>query len=105
MTLKTLTMARNGGLVIVSALVFGETITTLEGIGYTGLLGCFACYTYVKATESMPPPATSEQELKALVPIPSPSRGGGDEEELHPSPSSSRAPPAAPRERSAASKC
>ena len=30
MTLKTMTMARNGGLVLVSALVFGESVTLLE---------------------------------------------------------------------------
>jgi len=51
MTLKTLTMARNGGLVIVSALVMGEPITSLEAFGYTGLLGCFAVYTWLQATE------------------------------------------------------
>jgi hypothetical protein len=51
MTLKTLTMARNGGLVIVSAVLMGETITKLESIGYTGLLVCFAMYTVVSYTE------------------------------------------------------
>ena len=51
MTLKTLTMARNGGLVIVSALVMGEAISTLEAVGYSGLLSCFAVYTYLQATE------------------------------------------------------
>jgi len=55
MTLKTLTMARNGGLVIVSALVLGEPITSLEALGYTGLLGCFAVYTWLQATEKKPP--------------------------------------------------
>ena len=52
MTLKALTMARNGGLVLVSAVVFGETITALEAVGYGGLLGCFAMYTCVKAREA-----------------------------------------------------
>ena len=33
-TLKLITMARNGGLVLVSAVVFGEAISPLEGVGY-----------------------------------------------------------------------
>ena len=77
MTLKTLTMARNGGLVMVSALAFGETITSLEAIGYTGLLACFAIYTLVKAGEGGGVAAangvgekpSNEQELNALVPV------------------------------------
>ena len=52
MTLKTMTMARNGGLVIVSAILMGETITLLEGVGYSGLLMCFALYTGVKSREA-----------------------------------------------------
>ena len=52
MTLKALTMARNGGLVLMSALLMGETITTLELVGYSGLLSCFAAYTLVKAAEA-----------------------------------------------------
>jgi len=80
MTLKTLTMARNGGLVIVSALIMGETITWLEGVGYTGLLGCFAIYTYVKATEGSakaPPAAKPDStELQRLTPD---NGGSGDE--------------------------
>lgn len=68
MTLKTLTMARNGGLVIVSAVVMGETITRLEGIGYSGLLLCFGAYTLVKAAEARGAAAVgaSEAELKPL---------------------------------------
>ena len=52
MTLKTMTMARNGGLVMVSALLMGETITGLEAFGYTGLLFFFSMYTVVKAQEA-----------------------------------------------------
>ena len=55
MTLKTLTMARNGGLVIASAVLMGEPISGLEAFGYTGLLSCFAMYTYVKAQEGTVP--------------------------------------------------
>ena len=51
MSLKTMTMARNGGLVIVSALLMGETITTLEAVGYSGLLFFFSLYTMVKSQE------------------------------------------------------
>ena len=57
--LKTMTMARNGGLVIVSALVFGEAITTLEAVGYTGLLVCFTMYTLVKANEPRDKPESA----------------------------------------------
>jgi len=67
MTLKTLTMARNGGLVMVSALVMGETITTLEAVGYTGLLGCFTAYTVVKAREGgFKPAGGAATELQRL---------------------------------------
>ena len=41
------------GLVIVSALLMGETITTLEAVGYSGLLFFFALYTSVKAQEGV----------------------------------------------------
>ena len=51
MSLKTMTMARNGGLVIVSALLMGETITTLEAVGYSGLLFFFSLYTAAKSQE------------------------------------------------------
>ena len=54
MTLKILTMARNGGLVIASAVMFGEEISALEAFGYSGLLVCFGLYTYVKANEATP---------------------------------------------------
>lgn len=59
MTLKTMTMARNGGLVLFSALLMGESISNLEALGYTGLLGCFAMYTYVKSTEAAKPTAVA----------------------------------------------
>lgn len=52
MTLKLLTMTRNGGLVLASGLFFGETITPLEGAGYGGLMVCFGLYTWVKASEA-----------------------------------------------------
>lgn len=52
MSLKTMTMARNGGLVIISALLLGETITTIEAVGYSGLLFFFALYTMVKSQEA-----------------------------------------------------
>ena len=61
MTLKTLTMARNGGLVIVSAVIMGETITGLEAFGYTGLLLCFTMYTIVKASEGSLTSNTAKQ--------------------------------------------
>lgn len=51
-TLKLITMARNGGLVLASALCFGETITTLEAVGYAGLLFFFAAYTVIKHQEN-----------------------------------------------------
>ena len=51
-SLKLITMARNGGLVLVSALCFGETITLLEAIGYAGLLSFFGAYTVVKQQEN-----------------------------------------------------
>ena len=86
MTLKTLTMARNGGLVIVSAVAMGETITGLEAFGYSGLLVCFACYTWVKATEGRSKAAGetpanaagTEHELKQLVPSEEEDRRQGD---------------------------
>lgn len=56
MTVKALTMARNGGLVLVSAAVMGEEVTALEGFGYTGLMACFTAYTYVKMEEAKKPP-------------------------------------------------
>lgn len=52
-TLKLITMARNGGLVLASALCFGETITTLETVGYAGLLFFFGAYTVIKQQESV----------------------------------------------------
>jgi len=51
-SLKLITMARNGGLVLASALFFGETITALEAIGYAGLLLFFALYTVAKNQEA-----------------------------------------------------
>ncbi len=68
MTLKTLTMARNGGLVIVSALIMGEPISGLEAFGYTGLLGCFALYTWLQATEKAKPPASGDARGVAVEP-------------------------------------
>ncbi len=62
MTLKTMTMARNGGLVIISSLLMGEVITPLEAVGYTGLLGCFAMYTCVKAHEASAKTTIAEVE-------------------------------------------
>jgi len=56
MTLKTMTMARNAALVLFSALVMGETITSLEATGYTLLLGFFVVYTVAKAHEPKEPP-------------------------------------------------
>ena len=70
---------RVGRLVIVSAIVFGEEITALEAVGYTGLLGCFTVYTYVKATETEAPPRSSEQEMKALVTSRADSKGDDDD--------------------------
>ena len=67
MTLKAMTMARNGGLVLFSALLMGETITALEAFGYTGLLVCFTLYTMVKAQESMPPKADVGKEGPSVV--------------------------------------
>jgi len=46
MTLKTMTMARNAGLVLFSAVCMGETITALECCGYTLLLVFFIAYTF-----------------------------------------------------------
>jgi len=68
MTLKTLTMARNGGLVIVSALVMGEEISSLEAFGYTGLLICFAMYTVVKANESAAKPTCPTDRAMQVQP-------------------------------------
>jgi hypothetical protein len=51
-TLKLITMARNGGLVLASALCFGETITVLEAVGYAGLLFFFGAYTVIKQQEN-----------------------------------------------------
>ena len=72
MTLKTLTMARNGGLVIASAVLMGEPISGLEAFGYTGLLACFAMYTYVKAQEGTVPsrPSTQEESRGLCAPTP-----------------------------------
>jgi len=72
MTLKTMTMTRNGGLVIVSALLMGETITSLESFGYSGLLIFFALYTHAKAVEKEQKPVLSERnsdELAINVPL------------------------------------
>jgi len=79
MTLKLLTMTRNGGLVLASALFFGETVTTLEAIGYSGLVACFGLYSMIKAQEgrlaakereAMPPlvePANDKSETEGLT--------------------------------------
>ena len=64
MTLKMMTMARNGALVIFSALVMGETITTLEAVGYSGLLFFFALYTYTKLREKEAPIPAASVEVK-----------------------------------------
>ena len=64
-------MARNGGLVLFSALLMGETITSLEAFGYTGLLVCFTLYTMVKAQESKAPKAEmgKDEGPSAVVPL------------------------------------
>jgi len=69
MTLKTMTMARNGGLVLVSALIFGESVSTLEAIGYSGLLAAFGAYTYFKFTEAdrARPTEAGWPAMKALI--------------------------------------
>jgi len=85
MTLKTLTMARNGGLVIVSALVMGEQISNLEAFGYTGLLICAALYIWLKATEKQAteePPSAAESSYVRLMPEEARARGFRDDEEL-----------------------
>ena len=82
---------RVGRLVIVSAIVFGEEITALEAVGYTGLLGCFTVYTYVKATETEAPPRSSEQEMKALVTSRADSKGDDDDGPEEDSPRGARA--------------
>lgn len=63
-SLKLITMARNGGLVLASALFFGETITALEGIGYAGLLLFFALYTVAKNQEAAAP----KEHVSSAVP-------------------------------------
>ena len=45
-------LARNGGLVMISALAMGEAVSALEAVGYSGLLFFFALYAYVKAQGS-----------------------------------------------------
>jgi len=65
MTLKTMTMTRNGGLVIFSALLMGETITSLEAFGYSGLLVFFGLYTYTKASQTMAAQPVAITEPKA----------------------------------------
>jgi len=70
MTLKALTMARNGGLVLFSALLMGETITGLESFGYTGLLVCFTLYTIAKAQEAaQPKPDIGKEGPSVVVPL------------------------------------
>ncbi len=54
-TLKLLTMVRNGGLVLASAIFFAEVITPLEWVGYGGLLVFFGMYTYIKQAEKAAP--------------------------------------------------
>ena len=49
MTVKVLTMVRNAGLILFSALVLGEETTPLELVGYGGLLVCFVAFTVEKA--------------------------------------------------------
>ena len=46
MTLKTMTMTRNAGLILFSALCMGETITMLEAAGYTLLLFFFVLFSF-----------------------------------------------------------
>jgi len=71
MTLKTMTMARNGALVLASAVFMGETITTLEAVGYSGLLFFFALYTITKSNEgNLPKPfarGVAEAEKQPLA--------------------------------------
>ena len=56
MTLKTMTMARNGGLVLFSAAAMGEAVSPLEAAGYSGLLFFFALYACVKQQEAAAKP-------------------------------------------------
>ena len=84
MTLKTLTMARNGGLVIVSALVMGEQISNLEAFGYTGLLICFALYTWLQATEKQAteePPSAADKSMHAEKGLLTEEGSEGDDED------------------------
>ena len=84
MTLKTLTMARNGGLVIVSALVMGEQISNLEAFGYTGLLICFALYTWLQATEKQATeelPSAADKSMHAEKGLQTEDGSEGDDED------------------------
>ena len=51
LTLKSMTMTRNGALVVFSGVAMGETVTWLELFGYGGLVFFFALYTQTKARE------------------------------------------------------
>lgn len=87
MSLKTMTMARNGGLVMVSALFMGETITTIETVGYSGLLFFFSLYTMVKSQEASERKqssavAASDDDVTATAPL----CGGGPNCALQKSP-------------------
>ena len=64
MTLKTMTMSRNGALVLFSALAMGETVTSLEAVGYGGLLLCFTLYTYFKAQDNARAKAEREADMR-----------------------------------------
>ena len=66
MSLKTMTMARNAGLVLISALAMGEQVTGLELAGYSGLIGFFGLYTYLKAA-APPADAAARQQLNPAL--------------------------------------
>jgi len=72
MTLKTMTMTRNGALVLFSAVALGETVTWLETIGYGGLLVFFTLYTRVKMAEASARKGVliSRAEPTSLKPVP-----------------------------------
>jgi len=72
MTLKTMTMTRNGGLVLFSALLMGEEVTAVELVGYSGLLIFFTLYGVAKSQESSQPRperAGKEDEYASVVPL------------------------------------
>lgn len=69
---KLLGTARNSGLVLFSALVFGEQVTAIQAFGYAYCLAFFGAYNYFKMTEfktnaltinyAPPPPAEDKDD-------------------------------------------